>query len=122
MLREVRGLGTLAPEDILWIPPAFDSQVSKILAQSGDDVKPDTTLLVLTNPDMELAANDLEWQVKQAEANYADLKVKLQSQRLDQQVITSATESDLKQAQLTKDRDEQLLKMQLKSDLEVKLT
>ncbi len=110
------------PEEILWIPAAFDGQVSKVFVKSGGPVLPDTVLVVLTNPDMELASNDLEWQIKQAEANLADLKVKLESQRLDQQVLTAQTESDLKQAQLTKDRDEQLLKAQLKSDLEVKLT
>src|SRR5271169_1132493 len=49
MLREVRGLGTLIPEDIIWIPAAFDSQVAKIMTRSGDDVKPGTVLLVLTN-------------------------------------------------------------------------
>jgi HlyD family secretion protein len=122
MVRQVRGLGTLVPEDILWIPAAFDSQVSKLFLKSGSQVHPDTVLVILTNPDMELAANDLEWQVKIAEANYSDLKVKLQSARLDQQTTVAQTESDLKQAQLTKDRDEQLLKMELKSDLEVKLS
>ena len=38
MVREVRGLGTLVPEDILWIQAEFDSQVKRIQAQSGDDV------------------------------------------------------------------------------------
>src|SRR5437879_8316155 len=121
MLREVRGLGTLVPEDILWIPAAFDSQVSRILAQSGDDVKPDKVLLVLTNPDMELAANDLEWQVKQAEANYADLKARLQSQAFDQQSVVAGAQSELKQAALNKDRQEQLGKAQLAADIVGKL-
>lgn len=122
MVRQVRGLGVLVAEDIVWVPAAFDSQVAKVPVKSGSPVRPDTILVVLTNPDMELASNDLEWQIKQAEATYKDLKVKLQSNHLDQQVTVSATESDLKQAQLTKDRDEQLLKMELKSDLEVKLS
>ena len=38
MVRDVRGLGTLVPEDILWFQAAFDSQVSRILAQSGDEI------------------------------------------------------------------------------------
>src|ERR1700730_15983156 len=42
MVRDVRGLGTLVPEDILWIQAAFDSQVAKIHTQSGDEVKPET--------------------------------------------------------------------------------
>src|SRR5438477_8086393 len=61
MVRDVHGLGTLVPEDILWIQAAFDSQVSKIMSQSGDEVKPDSVLLVLTNPQMEADANDYEW-------------------------------------------------------------
>jgi HlyD family secretion protein len=122
MLRDVRGLGTLVPEDIVWIPAAFDGQISKVLVNSGDKVRPDTVLMVLSNPDMELAANDMEWQVKQAQADLADTRVKLESQRLDQQAAVASVASDLKQAELTKDRDEQLLKMQLKSDLEVKLS
>jgi HlyD family secretion protein len=79
-------------------------------------------LLVLSNPDLELAKNDLEWQVKQAEANYTDLKVRLESQVLDQRANLARVQSELTQAKLTKDRDEQLAKLGLKSDLEVKLS
>lgn len=122
MLREMHGLGTLVPEDILWIPAAFDSTVAKILTRSGDDVKPDTVLLVLSNPDMELQANDLEWQVKQAEANYADLKVRLQNQTFDQQSLVATVHSDMQQAELTKSRDEELFKFNLLPDLNVKLS
>jgi HlyD family secretion protein len=121
MVRDVRGLGTLQPEDIIWIPTAFDGAVSKIVAHSGDDVKNNSVLLVLTNPDMELAANDLEWQVKQAEANYADLQVRLQSGLFDQQSTVAATKSDLQQAALQKEKEEQLGKLELESELQVKL-
>ena len=94
MVRDVRGPGTLVPEDILWIQAAFDSQVSKILSQSGDAVNPETVLLVLTNPQMEADTNDLEWQAKQAEANYADLKVRLQSQTFDEQSVVATAQGD----------------------------
>jgi HlyD family secretion protein len=122
MLVDVKGTGTLKPEDIVWIPAAFESQVSKIMVNSGDRVKPDTVLMVLTNPDMELAANDLEWQIKKAEASLTDTRVTLESKRLDQEDVVASVQSDLKQAQLNKDTDEQLLKMNLKSELEVKLS
>ena len=118
---DVRGIGTLVPEDILWIQAAFDSQVSKILSQSGDEVNPDSVLLVLTNPQMEADANDFEWQTKQAEANYADLKVKLQSQTFDEQAIVGTAEGDLKQAQITKESEDQLLAAHLESQLNAKL-
>src|SRR6185503_17332554 len=122
MLRQVRGLGTLVPEDILWVPTAFDGSVKKVLVHSGEDVKPETILCIISNPDMEVAANDLDWQVRQAEANFRDLKVRLESQRLAQKSIAQSTKSDMEQAKLTKERDEQLLELNLKSNLEVKLS
>jgi len=121
MVIDRRGLGTLQPEDIIWIPAAFDGQVEKIVAHSGDDVKAGSVMLVLNNPDMQLAANDLEWQVKQAEATLADLKVQLQSKTFDQQSVVASAQSDLQQAALQKEKEEQLGKMQLESDLSVKL-
>jgi HlyD family secretion protein len=121
MVRDVHGLGTLVPEDILWIQAEFDSQVNKILSQSGDEVNPDSVLLVLTNPQMEADANDYEWQAKQAEANYADLKVKLQSQTFDEQELVATTQGDLKQAQITKEIEEKLLESHLDSQLNARL-
>jgi HlyD family secretion protein len=121
MVRDVQGIGTLVPEDIQWIQAEFDSQVSKILAQSGDEVNPDTVLLVLTNPQMEADANDFEWQAKQAEANYADLKVRLQQQTFDEQSLVATTQGDLKQAQITKDIEEKMLAEHLDSELNAKL-
>src|SRR5580658_8761073 len=121
MVRDVHGLGTLVPEDILWIQAEFDSQVGKIMSQSGDEVNPDSVLLVLTNPQMEADANDFEWQAKQAEANYADLKVRLQSQAFDEQSLVATTQGDLKQAQITKEIEEKLLESHLESRLNAKL-
>ena len=121
LVREVRGLGTLVPEEILWIQAAFDSQVRRILARSGDDVKPNTVLLVLSNPQMEADAVDYEWQAKQAEANLADLRVRLQSQAFDQQSAVAAAQGELKQAEITKDKEEQLFKAQLEPEVNVKL-
>jgi HlyD family secretion protein len=119
---ERKGLGKLAPEEIIVIPSLQDGQVIKVPVKSGQKVKPDTVLMVLINPDMDLAANDLEWQVKQAQATYADLRVKLQSQKFDQQAAVASAENALKQASLNKDKDEQLFKYQLQTELNVKLT
>lgn len=121
MVIDVHGIGTLVPEDILWIQAEFDSQVSKILTQSGDEVNPDTVLLVLTNPQMEADANDYEWQTKQAEANYADLKVRLQSQTFDEESQVATMQGDLKQAQITRDMEEKLFQSHLESALNEKL-
>jgi HlyD family secretion protein len=121
MVRDVQGIGTLVPENIEWIQAEFDSQVSKILAQSGDEVTPESVLLVLSNPQMEADANDFEWQTKQAEANYADLRARLQQQRFEEQSQVATAQGDFKQAQITNEIEEKLFAQHLDSELAAKL-
>ena len=71
---------------------------------------------------MELAAADLEWQIKAAQANLENLRVTLESQQLAQKATTEQVKSDMEQAQLQADRDAQLTKLGLKSDLDTKLS
>src|SRR5262245_32516104 len=52
MLRQHRGLGTLVPEDILWVPALTDGRVEKIVVRPGAEVQPETVLLVLSNPQL----------------------------------------------------------------------
>ena len=122
MLRQVRGLGTLVPEDVLWIQAQFDGHVDKIIKLPGSNVSANEVIIVLSNPDMELAAANAEWQVKAAEATYRDLKVRLQTAQLAQRSLTEQIHSDYQQAALSADRDEQLTKLGLKSELETKLS
>jgi HlyD family secretion protein len=122
MVRQVRGLGTLIPEEILFIPAQHEGRVDKVVLRPGVNVKEDTVLLVLSNPDMELQLVDLEWQIKAAEANLADLRVKLETQKLALRSSSARVQSEFTQAKLTRDRDEALAKLNLKSDLELKLS
>src|SRR5579862_10020621 len=64
MVRDVRGLGTLVVEDFMWIPAAFDSRVEKINFLPGAKVHANDIVMVLSNPQMQLDAADLEWQIK----------------------------------------------------------
>jgi HlyD family secretion protein len=121
MLIQVRGLGTLVPEDILWIPAVTDGRVVKRLLP-GIQVKPDTVLVVLRNPQLEQETLDAQWQLKQAEADYNSLKAKLDSQLLDQKATAATVRSDYRQAQLTADRDRQLVELGLGADLNAKLS
>jgi HlyD family secretion protein len=122
MLRQVRGLGTLVPEEVLWIPAITDGRVERVLLRPGAQVKPETILLELSNPQLELEASSAEWQVKTAEANYTDLKVKLESQKLDQRAKTAQVQSEYVQAELKADRDEKLAKDGLTPDLNLRLS
>jgi HlyD family secretion protein len=122
MLRQVRGLGTLVPEEILWIPAVNEGRVEKVLLRPGAPVQPNTVLLVLSNPELELAAEDLKWQVRAAEANLADLKVRLETARLDLRASVARVESEFIQAKLKWERDEALAREGLTPDLNVKLS
>jgi HlyD family secretion protein len=123
MERQVRGIGTLKPEQIYWINAAVDSRVVQVVRRAGiDSIKSNDVILVLSNPDLELDAEKAEWVMKQDAANLANLKVKLQSEKLDQQASLAELESQYTQAKLTADRDLELTRLSLKSDLESKLS
>ena len=53
MTRQVRGSGTLIPEDIRWIPATTQGRVERILLRPGAEVKPDTVILEMSNPDLQ---------------------------------------------------------------------
>ncbi len=122
MVRQVRGLGTLVPKDVLWIPAVTPGRVERILMRPGAKVEPDTVLLVLNNPELELQALDAEYEVKAAQAKYADLEVQLESQKLTQQAEVARIESDYQQSKLKADRDELLAKEGLTADLNLRLS
>ncbi len=123
MERQVRGLGALKPEQIYWINAAVDSRVVQIVRRAGiDTIRANDIIMVLSNPDLELDAEKAEWVVKQDEANLANLKVKLESDKLDQRASLAELESQYTQAKLTADRDLELTRLSLKSDLESRLS
>jgi|YNPBryBLVA2012_1023415.scaffolds.fasta_scaffold03115_2 HlyD family secretion protein len=122
LVRQVRGLGTLVPEEIVWIPAPQEGRVEKVLLRPGAAVRPDSVLVVLSNPELELAADDLRWQLRAAEANLRDLKVKLESAQLDLRAAVAKVESEFVQAQLKADNDAALGKEGLAAELNVKLS
>ena len=122
MIRQVRGLGTLVPEDILTIPATTDGRVVPQPLLAGTIVQPDTIILELTNPELQAALVDAEWQVKAAEAAYTDLKVRLESQRLDQEAQLATTRANYDQAKLRADRDDALFKEGLTIELNYKIS
>jgi HlyD family secretion protein len=121
MIRNVRGMGTLVPEDIVSIPATTDGRVDRKLL-AGSQVKADTVLLELSNPELQAAAVDAEWQVKAAEASYTDLKVTLESRRLDQEALLATTQASYDRAKLEADRDEALFKDGLVVEMKAKIS
>ncbi len=122
MLREVRGLGTLIPEDIRWIPAQTDSRVDRIVIRPGAIVKPDSIILELSNPELQRDALDAEYQLKGAEADYANLKVQVHSELLNQKAAAAAVHSDYEQAKIQHDVDEKLREQGLGAELNARLS
>lgn len=108
MLRQVRGLGALVPEEILLIPASDEGRVERRFVLPGSPVEPDTVLLELSSPLLEQLVWDAESQLKAAEADYANLKVQLESQRLDQESMAAQVEAQYREAQARFEADEEL--------------
>lgn len=122
MLRAVRGLGKLLPEQIRWVPALTSGRVERILARAGTAVRPDTVLLVLSNPELQQSAVDAQLQLKAADAEAANLRVELTSQQLNQRAQAAIVQSDYKQAMLQAAVNEELAAQGLISQLTVRLS
>jgi len=121
MLLEVRGLGTLVPEEIVWIPATSEGRVvSRILP--GVLVQAESMILQLKNPELEQGALDAEWQLKAAQAEYNSLKAQLDSQLLDQKASAATVQAEYSQAVLNAEKDAALAKAGLGAELNSKLS
>ncbi len=122
MLRDMRGLGTLVPETIRFVPATTDGRVEQRLLLPGTPVKPDTVIMILSNPQLEQVTVDSDFQLKGAEAEYNNLKAQLENQLMDQRAKAAGVRSDYHQAKLQADTNEQLYKLGLTSDLILKVS
>jgi HlyD family secretion protein len=120
MVRQVRGLGTLTPEDIRWIPATTQGRVEKIILRPGTRVKANDVILELTNPQLEQQLQDAMLKMQAAEAGLANVKVQLNNDLLQQQATSANIEADYNKAKMQAQMNEALAKDQLVSDLVLK--
>ena len=122
MVRDVRGNGTLVPEVTRWVPAPAEGRVETLPLQAGVEVTADTVIAELSNPQMEQQATDAEFQVKAAEADQENLRVRLESDTMTQKAAIATINSQYSQAKLQLDADEVLQKQGLVADLTVKIS
>ena len=120
MLRQVRGIGTLVPEEVRWIPATNDGIIEELRARAGDTVKANTIIIVMSAPDVKQRAIDAELQVKGAEADLANLRATLQTEIINQQSQQASVESDYNRAKLDDEANQELSKDGLIADVLVK--
>lgn len=120
MLRNVRGTGTLVPEQLRWITPITNGTVERLVLRPGATVRPDTVVIELSNPELEQQALETRLQLDAALARYESRRVELRSQELTQQASLKTVESELSQAEYEAELDEKLFKDNLVSELQVR--
>jgi HlyD family secretion protein len=122
MVRQVRGLGTLVPVEIRWVPAATDGRVERIVVQPGTAVTADTVILELSNPTQTQATLEAEQQLKAALAQLTSLRVRIQNEVLSQEAAATGVSAEYRQAQLQAESDAQMAREGLVSVLITKLS
>ena len=120
MIRQVRGLGTLVPEDLRWIPAETEARVERIVVLPGTPVKADTLIMELSNPQVQQEALDAEWQLRAAEADYKNIRVKVESDLMTQQSSAATVGADYSDAKRQAETDAELAKLGVISGMALK--
>lgn len=108
MTIDVRGLGTLVPEEIVLIPGRDAGRVDQRHLQAGMAVTPETVLIALSSPELEQQVFDIESQLRGADADYANLEAQLETQRMSQLSTIVQARGDLEGAKATYEVDAEL--------------
>lgn len=122
LVRDVRGIGTLVPEDIRWIAAITEGRVERIVIQPGTVVRADTVVLELSNDELQLAMLDAESQYRAAEAQLAEARARIEATRLDQEATAARIASEARQARLRATADVELSKDGLVAALNANLS
>ena len=122
LVREVRGLGTLVPEELFHVPAPSEGRVAAIPGLAGTNVTEDTVLIELRNPDLQQAVLDAEWNQQAAESDLVNLKAQSHSARLTQRSNLASLEAQYRNAKAKGDRDEVLYKQGLMLELDYRLS
>jgi HlyD family secretion protein len=118
MLRQVRGLGTLVPEDIRWIPATTQGRVVKIILRPGTSVTANSVILELSNPQLEQELQDAQLKLESAEASLANLRVQVQNDLLSQRATAATAEADFSRAKMQSEMYDALAKDKLIPELQ----
>jgi HlyD family secretion protein len=120
LIRDVRGIGTLVPEDVRWIPARTDARVERIVVWPGTQVTEDTVLLVLSSAELEQQALGSDGAVKSAQAKLTQLHAQLEGELLERQAALTKAQADRDTAIAEMEADERLAKGGLIASLDYK--
>jgi HlyD family secretion protein len=122
IILEVRGVGTLVSEDRLTVPSRVSGRVQYIRVQAGTEVEPNTVILELSNPQLELSWKEAQTTLSSADARYNAAKARNLSDQLSLEAGIAATEAVVSDAKLTFEVDKKQYEDGLISELRMKLS
>ncbi len=108
MVIQRRGLGTLVPLDIRWLPAQTDATVERILIWPGTKVKADSVIMELSNSQVQQEYEDAVLQLKSAEADYQNTKVKVEGDLLSLKAEAATVKSGYDDAKTQADANKGL--------------
>jgi HlyD family secretion protein len=120
MLRQVRGSGTLVPEEIRWIPSTTAGRVEVILLRPGAIVRPDTVIVEMSNPDLQQSVKEAQLAYQSAQAAYVNRKAELESSLLNKQSDVASIKAGYTKAELNLQAQEKLWEDKLVSEIQLK--
>ena len=118
MVRQVRGIGTLVPENIRVVTARSAGRVDRIALRAGALVTADSVIVELINPDVVQAATAADSQLQAAEAEFTNLKIRLESDLLSMESVVARAKSEFETSRLQAEVSEELFKDGLVSGLE----
>ncbi len=119
MVRQVRGTGTLVPEEIRWIPATTEGNVERIVIDPGAEVTADSVIVELSNPELEQQAQEAALNLRAAETRYENRRVELESDLVLQRGTLAIVREALTVARLEAEADAELARDGLVSSLQL---
>jgi multidrug resistance efflux pump len=110
MVRQVKGPGTLVPEYVRWLTADTAGRVEKIHLRPGAQVKPDTVILELSNPDVQLQALEAERELAESQAQLVALKTELTNAGYNAEAAMATLQAETNDAQRRAEYNANLLK------------
>ncbi len=107
MLLQVRGLGTLIPETVTIIPAITEGRVVQRLILPGAPVKPDSVILIMTNPQLEQQLTSAKFQLKAAQASLVQLKATVENSLMTLRSTAANVRSEYLTAQMQAQADQE---------------
>lgn len=108
MVRQVRGPGTLVPENNRILTAVTAGRIEQRYMLAGAEIDSSTVILRLSNPDVEVQLLQAQQQLSQAEAQLITLRSNLATQRLTQEGLVAQTRTQYLDARRVYDQNQRL--------------